>query len=173
MKEIELERTYLAKFLPKGLSKFPHKEIMDIYVPVTEKHPVLRIRQRGDLYEITKKEPIKDGDSSEQTEHTIKLTKKEFGAFKNVKGKKVRKIRYYYDCCGYQAEIDVFQDSLKGLVLVDFEFKDVKTKNSFQSPDFCLADVTQEKTFAGGMVCGEKYSDIKKELDTFGYKKII
>lgn len=172
MKEIELERTFLAKYLPKGYQKSPHKEIFDIYVPFNEKHPVMRIRKRGDLYEITKKSPIKDGDASEQEEHTIKLTKKEFEAFKNVKGKNVRKIRYYYDYSGMKAEIDVFKDDLKGLVLVDFEFKDVKAKGCFQMPDFCLADVTQEEVFAGGMLCGKKYSNIKAVLNKLGYKRI-
>jgi CYTH domain-containing protein len=172
MKTIELERTYLAKFLPKGLGKFLKKEIIDIYLPTNERHPVLRLRKNGDKYEMTKKEPIKEGDSSEFLEQTIKLTKKEFDSFKNIKGKKVRKIRYYYDLLGVRVEIDVFKDQLSGLVLIDFEFENSKIKNNFQAPDFCLADVTQEEFSAGGMLCGKKYSDIKKKLDKFDYKKL-
>jgi adenylate cyclase len=172
MTEIELERTYLAKFLPEGLKDFPSKEIKDIYIPETEEHPILRIRKRGDKYEITKKQPVNGNDSSEQYEHTISLTKEEFLTLEQVKGKIVRKIRYYYNYKGIQAEVDVFQDDLFGLVLVDFEFKEIADKNTFEMPDFCLVDVTQDKCFAGGMICGKKYSDIQSHLDELGYNKI-
>jgi len=88
MIEIELEKTYLANKLPDGLAGFPHKEIVDLYVPVGSVHPVLRIRKKGDKLEITKKEPIKEGDASAQTEHTIKLTPEEFESFQNIPEKK-------------------------------------------------------------------------------------
>ena len=172
MTEIELEKTYLAKYLPKGLKDSPSKEIKDIYFPKELEHPSLRLRKRGDKYEITKKQPVKGNDSSEQYEHTIQLTNDEFSALEKTAGKVVRKIRYYYNHNGIQAEVDVFQDELFGLVLVDFEFKEIADKNNFAMPDFCLADVTQDKIFAGGMICGKKYSDIEKYLDKFEYKKI-
>jgi CYTH domain-containing protein len=172
MIEIELEKTYLAKYLPEGLKDSPSKEIKDIYIPESIDHPVLRIRKRGDKYEITKKQPVNGTDSSEQYEHTIVLTKEEFSTLEQVKGKVVRKIRYYYNHKGMQAEVDVFQDDLAGLVLVDFEFKEVADKNNFDMPDFCLTDVTQDKYFAGGMLCGKKYADIQNHLDELGYKNI-
>jgi len=55
--------------------------------------------------------------------------------------------------------------------LVDVEFKDLDAKSSFGMPDFCLADVTQETIFAGGMLCGKKYSDIEERLKAFGYER--
>ncbi len=172
MTEIELEKTYLAKYLPEGLKDCPSKEIKDIYVPETEAHPSLRIRKRGDKYEITKKVPVLGNDSSEQYEHTIILTNEEFSALEQVKGKVVRKIRHYYNYNGAQAEVDIFQDDLAGLVLVDFEFKKAEDKNNFEMPDFCLVDVTQDKHFAGGMICGKEYTDLVPHLDELGYRKI-
>ena len=68
--------------------------------------------------------------------------------------------------------MDVFQDDLTGLVLVDFEFKEIADKNNFKMPDFCLTDVTQDKYFAGGMLCGKKYSDIQAHLVELGYSKL-
>ncbi|NQV88344.1 MAG: hypothetical protein HQ402_02215 [Parcubacteria group bacterium] len=172
MIEIEFEKTYLAKKMPEGLENFPHKEIIDIYIPQEETHPFLRIRKKGDVYEITKKEPINRTDSSEQSEHTIKLREEEFRALVSVKGKRVNKIRYNYNYSGRNAEIGVFQEDLAGLVLVDFEFEKVEDKNNFKMPDFCLVDITQDKTFAGGMLCGKKYADIEPRLKELGYKKI-
>ena len=78
MIEIELEKTYLIKYLPNEFVDFPFKEIKDIYIPKDTEHPILRIRKFGDEYEITKKQPIQGLDSSEQYENTIPLTREEF-----------------------------------------------------------------------------------------------
>jgi CYTH domain-containing protein len=172
MIEIELEKTYLAKYLPDDIKKFPSKEIKDIYLPKKSHHPVLRIRKNGDNYQMTKKEPITGNDSSEQTEHTIKLSKDEFAALEKLSGKEVRKIRYYYKQRDRTYEIDVFKDALAGLVLVDVEFINKKDKDVFEMPDFCSAEVTQEVSFAGGMLAGKKYKDLEKALKKYKYKKI-
>jgi CYTH domain-containing protein len=172
MTEIELEKTYLVKHLPEDLAGFPHKEIIDIYVPRENQHPILRIRRKGNLFEITKKQPRTEADASEQEEHTIKLSGDEFSALAAIKGKRIRKTRYDYRRDGIKAEIDVFQDDLAGLALADFEFSDPAEKDSFKMPEFCLADVTNDETFAGGMLCGKKYSDIESNLNRLGYRRI-
>jgi CYTH domain-containing protein len=169
---IELERTYLAKFIPQGLENCESKEIIDIYIPKAKRHPTLRIRKSGDKYEITKKEPVED-DASVQNEHTTPLTKEEFEVLSKLDGRKTYKIRYYMDYNGYRCEVDVFQGALKGLIVIDFEFDSEEDKNNFKMPDFCLIDVTKEEFIAGGMICGKTYEDIKDKLDVFGYKSLI
>lgn len=109
---IELERTHLAKSLPQGLSDCRCKEIADSYVPKDFPHAKLRIRKNGEKYEATKKVPV-GGDVSKQMEHTIPLDAHEYAALAEIPGKKLRKIRYYYDFQGRIAEIDVFQDDLE------------------------------------------------------------
>ncbi|MBU6231173.1 MAG: CYTH domain-containing protein [Patescibacteria group bacterium] len=170
MIELELEKTYLARRLPEGLEKCQHREVFDTYYPPSAAHPVLRLRKNGDRYEMTKKEPDQSGDASIQTEHTIRLTKEEFDSLAKTAGKKVRKIRYDYPYKEANAEVAVFQDGLKGLVLVDVEFKSVRDMKAFGMPDFCLADVTDDETFAGGMLCGKSYQDISDHLNELGYQ---
>ena len=170
--EIELERTFLLKNIPAGMEKCKSIEIVDIYIPKAAEHPILRIRKRGEIFEITKKYPIKGNDSSEQGEHTISLSREEFGELSRLEGKRFRKTRYFYPFNGKTAEIDIYLDDLKGLGLVDFEFDNREEKDEFQMPDFCLADVTQEKFAAGGILAGKKYSDVQAVLDKWGYKKI-
>jgi CYTH domain-containing protein len=170
---IELEKTYLLKRLPAGLSKCRHAEIIDIYIPKEFRHPTLRLRKLGERYEMTKKEPLGDGDASNQEEQTISLTEKEFTALSRIEGKRLSKIRYYYPCKGKTAEIDVFQERLLGLIWVDVEFGSVEEKAAFTMPEFCLVEVTQEEFIAGGMVCGKGYEDIEKDLKRFGYKKLF
>lgn len=170
---IELERTYLAKSLPEGLKNARSMEIIDIYIPKGERHSALRIRKLGEKFEITKKYPVAEGDSSELHEHTIQLDAEEFAAFSGIDGRRIRKLRYYYNCNGRTAEIDVFKDALEGLVLVDFEFESAEEKQKFRMPEFCLAEVTQEEFIAGGMLCGKNYGGIEKELAKFNYKKLF
>lgn len=168
----ELELTYIAKELPKGFKNARSKEILDIYIPSSAKHPDLRIRKIGERREITKKQPVKEGDASHQLETTIPLTKEEYAELSELKGKWVEKTRYYYEEQGVNYEIDVFKGDLEGLVLVDVEFDSLEKKAAFVAPSWCLAEVTQEEFIAGGMLCGKRYADIENKLQKFGYKKL-
>jgi CYTH domain-containing protein len=171
---IELEKTYLAKKIPENLKNCKFKEIIDVYIPKDSEHPKLRLRKDGDKFELTKKEPVNNEDASHQKEQTIILTEIEFNALnQQLEGKRIRKIRYFYDYNGRIAEFDVFQDKLSGLVVVDFEFATLDEKENFQMPDFCLADVTQEVFIAGGMICGKSYEDVEDNLNKFQYNKLF
>jgi len=169
--EIELERTFLLKKFPVDLKTLKSMEVFDIYIPRSAPHPILRIRKKSEKFEITKKHPVKTGDYSRYSEETIPLSKEEFLELSELPGKRIRKFRHNYPVGGHMAEIDVFQDALKGLILVDFEFKTAEAKNNFAMPDFCLAEVTSDKTFTGGLLAGKKYSDIEADLERYDYKK--
>ncbi len=170
----EFELTFLAKKeILQKLKGAPRKEMLDIYIPTSSKHPTLRIRKSGDRYEMTKKRPAKEGDSSHQIETTIPLTVEEFSDLSELKGKRVSKDRYIYVEGKNTYEIDVFKDGLQGLILVDVEFGSNLEKSQFVKPDWVLADVTQEEFTAGGMLCGKSYSDISERLDMLGYSKIV
>ena len=169
----EFELTYLAKEIPANLGKFPSKEMLDIYLPTDTNHPNLRIRKCGEKLEITKKQPVREDDASHQNEQTIVLNEKEYEELNVIKGRRVRKTRFDYEEGETRFEIDIFRDELAGLVLVEVEFDSQKSKESFSMPQFCLADVTQEKFIAGGMLSGKSYVDIQDDLDKFEYKKLL
>lgn len=172
MAVVELEKTYLAKYLPINLGTFPSKEIIDLYLPADAQHALLRIRKSGDYIEITKKTMV-GNDASHQIEQTIDLTAEEYGAFSFIVGKRLRKMRYYYPYQGINTEIDVFLDDLAGLVLVDVEFASADLKDTFTMPDFCLADVTQDEWLAGGVLSGKTYADIEEILKSYHYQKLV
>lgn len=170
--ELELELTFLAKELPAEIKAMEPTHIVDVYVPDTPEHSHLRLRQKGEKYEITKKMPVIEGNASEQIEQTIPLTKEEFTALCTCSKKRVAKDRYKIEIEGKMAEIDVFTDELEGLVLIDFEFNTVDEKAAFETPSMALADVTQEDFIAGGLLAGKTYNDIASELERFNYKRI-
>lgn len=170
---IELELTYLAKSIPSNLKTYPSKKILDLYVDNGTPHPDLRIRQRGNAYEVTRKTPTQDGDASKQLEVSIEINKEEFESLAGTAAHRVEKTRYFFPYEDKTAEVDVFEGDLAGLVVVDFEFQNEIEKGSFVAPDFCLADVTQEEFIAGGVLAGKSYADIAPRLEEFGYDKLI
>ncbi|MFA6461830.1 MAG: adenylate cyclase [Candidatus Woesearchaeota archaeon] len=172
---IEHERKFLIKYLPELLHQCKFKEIIDIYLPAHHHNPNLRIRKNGNKYEITRKEVI-DGDTSKLKEDNLLINEEEFKELeKEITGKRVHKVRYYYPYQNLIAEIDVFQGDLKGLILVEFEFPSLEEKEGFTIPEFCLVEVTKtsKEVFAGGMLCGKKYVDIEQELKKWGYEKKV
>jgi len=170
--EIELEKTYLVKSLPVGIQKARSVLIRDIYIPESVGHAHLRLRQKDDSYVITKKYPVAGEDSSKQYEHTIELEKAEFDAMAKCSNKDFTKRRYFMELAGHPAEVDVYQDKLLGLAVIDFEFNYEDEKNAFITPDFVLADVTQDEAVAGGFLAGKSIDDIMPLLDKYGYKKV-
>ncbi len=171
--EIELELTYLAAKIPNEIVGVEAKELLDIYIPADRNiHSKLRLRKKGGKCEITKKVPLNNGDASVQQEFTIPITDQEFEALAVASDKRVQKYRYQVMIEGHSAEVDVFAGSLKGLVLIDFEFSSPEDKANFTSPACCLTEVTQEDFIAGGELAGKSYQDIEAELSKFNYEPL-
>jgi len=170
---IELELTYLARVIPSEVHGAIPNHLLDVYIPGDlDIHSHLRLRQRGDKYEITKKLPIKEGDASKQIEYTIPLDNTEFTSLSPVSSKRIEKDRYDVNIDGNPAEVDIFLGALKGLVLIDFEFSSDADKQTFTPPPCCLVEVTQEDFIAGGNLAGKSYSEIAIALARFDYKPL-
>lgn len=166
---LELEKTYLAKYLPEWLSQSPCKQIVDRYLPATDVHPGLRLRHHGPHYELTKKRPVVESDASIYLEETIVLSYEEYQALAVLPAKEVSKTRYYYPRDGVTYEVDVFDKWLAWLVVVEVEFATPEEKDAFQMPDFCLVDITQEDFIAWWLICGKIYADVAPFLGKHGY----
>lgn len=168
---VELELSYLAAAVP-DVASCKRREMRDVYFPANAAHAKLRIRQKDERYELTKKTQLDPQDAGAQREENIELTKEEFDALAAGHGRELRKTRYYLPYNGYTAEVDVFKGELKGLVIIEFEFATLEEKAAFTMPDFCLVDVTQDDFIAGGVLAGKTYADIKPYLEPYKYKPI-
>ena len=173
VESVEQELTYLAASVPTEIYGVFPTRLKDVYIPDTDGiHPRLRLRRKGEEYEITKKIPLTEGDASAHIEMTIPLTKDEFISLEKTSNKTVEKDRYKVVIDGFEAEVDVFVGDLEGLIVIDFEFNSDEAKNAFAPTQVCLADVTQEMFIAGGKLAGKKYADIIPELQRFNYKAL-
>lgn len=174
MPNIELELTYLAASIPEAIKHSTPKRLSDVYIPENpDVHAKLRIRQKGDSYIMTKKIPISAGDASKQNEFDIPLDEAEFKELIKVSNRRITKDRYEIELAGRIAEVDVFQESLKGLIVIDFEFEKEEEQKNFIPPIECLANVTQENFIAGGNLAGLGYSDIEGHLDRYNYVRLM
>ncbi len=165
--EKEIERTWLLKGELPDLSSFKKKEIADVYLYETLDGRSIRLRKKGDNFELTRK-VFTDAWSAD--EFTINLLEDEYQALaRHPEAKSVLKTRYYYPHDGREFEIDVFGGLLKGLVVIECEFKNKEEMNTCTMPDFCGADISEEKWVAGKNLAGKNYSDINANLARFDY----
>ena len=169
---MEFEKTYLCPEIPTQYISGEPTRMIDVYIPELSEHPKLRLRQKGERYEITKKTPV-DNDPSQQLEETIGLTKDEFDALMVASTRKIEKLRVPLAYEGFEGELDVFGGEHKGLVLVDFEFAGTDDKDRFTQPDFTSADVTLEDAIAGGILSGLSHDDLFATLrGKYGYEPV-
>jgi CYTH domain-containing protein len=157
---VEIEKTFLVKTLPQSLSSFTSFRIKQGYI--SPPPSPLRIRQKGDKFELTKKIPLKEGDFSSAEEINIYLTEFEFKKLWPLVERSLEKTRYLVPLeNGLTAELDVFGGELNGLNFVEVEFSSAQQMMAFPPPEWFGRDITQEDFAANTFLAGKKYSEIK------------
>jgi CYTH domain-containing protein len=139
---LEIERTFLVKNIP-NLTSIKQTKIKQGYI--SSPPSPLRIRQKGDIFELTKKIPLKENDYSSNEEINILLTEYEFNKLWTQVEKSLEKSRYCIDIGeNLIAELDIFEGGLSGLVFVEVEFPSQEIMESFIPPEWFGKDITQE-----------------------------
>lgn len=160
---IEIEKTFLVKKIPANLPSYKSYQIKQGYI--SSPPSPLRIRQKGDKFELTKKIPIKKGDYSSAQEINILLTEYEFKKLWPLVEKYLEKTRYNIPLSNNLiAELDIYKGDLEGLSVVEVEFISQEQMDSFIPPEWFGKDVTQEEFSANSFLAGKKYSEIKQFL---------
>jgi len=146
MKQIEHERIFLLKSLPFDL-KMKTSYLMQVgEFCDPDRMEALRIRQKGDKYELIKKNLVNpEGDKEKglsRTENRIELTKKEFETIWDAAKYKHSKRRYFYAIGGNLCEIDFYQGRLLGYVRAEVEFESEEEMNNFKAPEWFGEEIT-------------------------------
>jgi CYTH domain-containing protein len=149
---MEIERKFLIEELPRGLARYPHKEIAQGYLSIGRNKSHVRLRRAGRACTLT----YKRGPSRAREEREIHLTPAQFAIlWPATVGSRLTKTRYYVPYKNLTIEIDIYHGSNDGLMVAEVEFADVETYHSFRPPKW-LGD---EVTGAGG------YSNVKLARD--------
>lgn len=158
---IEIEKTFLVKKLPVGLKKYRSIKIKQGYI--SDPPSPLRIRQKGNKFELTKKIPLNKGDFSSAEEINIYLRADEFGKLWPLVARSLEKTRYLIPLDdNLTAELDIFEGKLLGLAFVEVEFPSQKTMDDFRAPEWFGADITQENFSANSFLAGKSFREIEE-----------
>jgi len=168
MEQIEIERVFLIKRLPRDLYKYKPIAIDtgDFYNPdKTDEIGVdhLTIRRKGDHYEIRKKE----GNSEyKKIEHTIRITKEEFDLLMSIVPQRHQKNMYLYPISdGRICEIDVYLGKLAGYARVEIEFKNEEEMKNFTPPEWFGIEITELNHSIHKNLGEITFADLKKRYN--------
>ena len=133
---MEIERKYLIAKLPDHLEQYEHLEIEQAYLCTSPMLNSTAIHNREEEFQL-----------SEESYNRL-LAKCDSGH--------VAKTRYRIDLAkqtgnasytGLTAELDVFHGRHEGLLLVEVEFPNTESANSFTPPDWFGEDVSSDPCF--------------------------
>ena len=156
---LEIEKTFLVKNIP-DLASIKQIRIKQGYI--SSPPSPLRIRQKGDAFELTKKLPLKENDYSSNQEINIFLTEYEFNKIWPLVERSLEKSRYCIDIGeNLTAELDIFEGDLLGLVFVEVEFLSQEMMEAFVPPEWFGKDVTQESFSANSFLACKNFEQIK------------
>lgn len=166
---IERERRFLLDGFPEGVKVSQVRRITDRYVEGT----TLRLREMTDesgqtVFKFTQKLPAAGNGAEQGFITNIYLTREEFDVLAQLPARTLKKTRYSVPPFG----IDVFEESLEGLVLAEAEFDSDQAADELRIPSYIAREVTADRRFTGGSLVGASRSELKDWLLEYGVKLI-
>ncbi len=105
----------------------------------------MRLRRLGDQSYLT----IKHGRGQRRIEAEVEIGDEQFAAlWPLTAGRRLRKSRHYSQIDAGEAEIDVYQGPLEGLITVEVEFSSDQLSESFIPPEWMGPELTGEPGYA-------------------------
>jgi CYTH domain-containing protein len=148
----EIERKFLLKRLPDGLTSYPHEEIAQGYLAVERGGVQVRLRKKGNVRSLT----YKRGNKSSREEREVRLSAEQFDAlWPATAGRRLTKIRYDVPWESHTIEVDVYTGRHDGVVVAEVEFDDLKTCREFVPPPWFGEDVTGKSRYSNVMMALE------------------
>ena len=145
----EIERKFLVRKLPDGLTSYPHNEISQGYLVSLDDGLQVRLRKSGERYTLT----FKRGRGNVREEREVELTATQFETlWPATEGKRLVKTRYEIPLGELTVEIDVYRERHEGLVVAEVEFDDEDAAKNFQPPDWLGNDVTGDPRYSNQLL---------------------
>ncbi|MFA9407734.1 MAG: CYTH domain-containing protein [Candidatus Dadabacteria bacterium] len=140
----EIERKFLVNELPPEIDRYPHSEIMQGYLMITDNDIEVRVRKRGGHCTHT----VKSGSGLVRKEAEKEITEAEFFEhWPETKGKRVLKVRYDIDYEEFLIELDIYSGDLQGLVVAEVEFDSEEESSHFVPPKWFGEEITLDERY--------------------------
>lgn len=148
----EIERKFLLKTLPNGLTTFPHEEIEQGYLAVERGGVQVRLRKKGAVRSLT----YKRGNKSAREEREVRLSAEQFDAlWPATTGRRLTKIRYDVPWKEHTVEVDVYTGRHDGVVVAEVEFADEESCEDFVPPNWFAEEVTGKSRYSNVVMAHE------------------
>jgi CYTH domain-containing protein len=141
----EIERKFLVGDPPEFALASPAEEIDQGYL-VSDGQTEVRVRRKGGDCFLT----VKKGHGGVREETEVEINAAQFEAlWPLTEGWRVRKRRHRIPLeTGLTAEMDVYLETLAGLVTVEVEFDSEEASGDFSPPEWFGNDVTGDVTYS-------------------------
>lgn len=137
---MEIERKFLLSQLPAEVAEAPSTHLRQGYLAIGP-HDEVRIRDAGGVLTLT----AKSGAGIEREERETALTRAQFEAlWPSTGGRRIEKRRHVLTEGDVTYEVDVFEGSLRGLLLAEVEFHSLDEARGFEPPAWFGSEVTYD-----------------------------
>lgn len=137
----EIERKFVLDAPPQGVDEHPSEAIAQGYLALDGDVEV-RVRLRDARAFLT----VKAGGGRRRVEEELEIARDRFEAlWPLTEGRRIVKRRYRVPADDALVfEVDVYEESLAGLVVAEVEFPDDAAANAFATPDWLGREVTDD-----------------------------
>jgi CYTH domain-containing protein len=140
---MEIERKFLIRRRPSGLSRQPHELVRQGYLLIGPEGEV-RVRRRGRKHLLT----VKSRGGRQRLETEIAITARQFARlWPLTHGKRVEKTRYLIPYGKLVIELDVYHGPLRGLMTAEVEFASNQASDRFIPPPWFGKEVTEDSRY--------------------------
>lgn len=149
--DFEIERKWLIDphKIPYDLNNASRYDIVQTYLNFS---PEIRLRKiNGNIHILGIKTYLSEGGLS-RTEHEYDISESEYNELiKKQEANAIYKTRYVVeDSDGINMQIDIFSGNLIGLAYMEIEFDSVEEAKAYHTPDWAVADVTDDLSYKNG-----------------------
>ena len=165
----EIERKFLLKYLPKNYEDFPIHNIEQTYINLY--NPEHRIRKQNDAYYET----FKGEGNLSRSEEEKQINYLEYQELLNKKISRIIYKRRYYVPLNNDlvAELNVYEEDLKGLYLIEVEFPSVEDANAFIKPGWFGMEVTNDNEFKNQYLATCKLEEIEDLINKYYKTELV
>jgi CYTH domain-containing protein len=162
---IERERRFLLDHFPSNANALRVRRIVDRYIGDT----ALRLRKQSEdrgpiIFKLTQKISAPSSGAQQGFITTMYLTENEYCVLAQLSAKTLSKNRHSVPPFG----IDVFEGTLKGLILAEAEFDSAETADALTIPCFISQEVSDDDRFTGGHLARASRQDLRTWLFEYG-----
>ncbi len=168
MAHLEIEKRFLCKTnlinnLKKNSIHYTIAKLEQFYL-VANIQETLRYRKEDNIYIKNQKK----GSGLVREEKEERVSKKEYKIAKKENcGGVIKKRRYKFLIDGMLYELDIFSGKLKGLAILEIEFKNIEDAKNYKPPkflkDFIIKDITQESIYSNGALSKSMQIPLRKD----------